>query len=64
MHAILDGRHCVVERGEGEATVHGDDVMHAVSAMRAGVRYTLVMLFFKGQAASTSVDDWRSQQLL
>jgi SAM-dependent methyltransferase len=61
LHAILGGRHCVVEREEGEATVHGDDVMHAVSAMREGARYTLVMLFFKGSVGSKGVDEWRSE---
>ena len=46
LHAIIGGAHTIVEREEGEATVHGDDLMHAVSAMRAGVRYSLVMLYF------------------
>ena len=46
LHAVLGGEHRIVERDEGEATVHGDDVMHAVSAMRGGVRYSLVLLFF------------------
>lgn len=46
LHAVLHGAHCIVEREEGEATVHTDDVMHAVSAMRSGVRYSLVLLFF------------------
>ena len=49
LHAVLDGEHRIVEREEGEATVHGDDVMHAVSTMRTGVRYSLVLLFFLRQ---------------
>ena len=49
LHAVLGGAHRIVEREEGEATVHGDDVMHGVSAMRSGVRYSLVMLFFLQQ---------------
>jgi len=49
LHAILGGEHAIVERDEGEATVHGDDVMHAVSSMRHGVRYSLVMLYFLGE---------------
>ena len=49
LHAVLGGGHRIVEREEGEATVHGDDVMHGVSAMRSGVRYSLVMLFFLQQ---------------
>ena len=46
LHAILGGHHSTILREEGEATVHGDDVMHAVSAMRSGVRYSLIMFFF------------------
>jgi len=46
LHAVLNGAHRIIEREEGEATVHTDDVMHAVSAMRGGVRYSLVLLFF------------------
>ena len=26
--------------------MHGDDVFHAVSAMRSGVRYSLILFFF------------------
>lgn len=55
LHAVLGGQHCIVEREEGEATVHGDDVMHAVSAMRAGVRYSLVLLFFLNSGTAPSV---------
>ncbi len=47
LHAILDGKHQMIEREEGEATVHGDDVMHGVSAMRGGVRYALILFFFR-----------------
>eukprot|EP01043_Picozoa_sp_COSAG02_P025673 COSAG02_NODE_1451_length_12556_cov_3.624258_2_plen_465_part_00 len=46
LHAILGGRHRVISREEGEATAHGDDIMHCVSAMRSGVRYSLIMFFF------------------
>jgi hypothetical protein len=49
LHAVLNGAHRIIEREEGEATVHTDDVMHAVSAMRGGVRYSLVILFFLNQ---------------
>jgi hypothetical protein len=41
--AILNGRLQVVPRAEGEATVHDSEVFHAVSAMRSGARYTLIM---------------------
>ena len=46
LHAILEGRHRAISRQEGEATVHGDDVVHGVSAMRSGVRYSLILFFF------------------
>ena len=46
LHAIINGRHHAIAREEGEATVHGDDVLHAVSAMRSGVRHSLIMFFF------------------
>ena len=46
LHAIIDGRHGIISREEGEATAHGDDVMHAVSSMRSGVRYSLILFFF------------------
>ena len=46
LHAILDGRHSTISRVEGEATAHGDDVMHGVSAMRSGVRYSCILFFY------------------
>ena len=46
LHAILGGRHRILTREEGEVTGHSDDLMHAVSLMRAGVRYSLIALFF------------------
>jgi len=46
LHAILGGRHRILTREEGEVTGHSDDLMHAVSAIRAGVRYSLIALFF------------------
>jgi hypothetical protein len=47
LHVVVEDEHCIVEREEGEATVHGQDVMHAVSAMRRGVRYSLILFFFE-----------------
>jgi len=49
LHAILEGKHQIVEREEGEATVHTDDVMHGVSAMRGGERcaFLILILFLK-----------------
>ena len=46
LHAIVNAKHTIIEREEGEATAHGDDVMHAVSAMRSGVRYSLIAFFY------------------
>jgi predicted 2-oxoglutarate/Fe(II)-dependent dioxygenase YbiX len=46
LHAIVDARHRILTRREGEATTHGDDVMHAVSAMRRGTRYSLIVFFY------------------
>ena len=60
LHAILEGRHQVVTRAEGEATVHADDVMHAVSAMRGGVRYSLIAFFY---ALTDEADSKASQTL-
>ncbi len=47
--AVLDGALQVVDRAEGEATVHDSQVMHAVSAMQRGVRYTLIVFFYELQ---------------
>ena len=41
---------------EGEATAHTDDVMHAVSAMRSGVRYSLIMFFYKLRNEEGSIE--------
>ena len=46
LHAVIGARHQIVTRTEGEATAHGDDVMHGVSAMRSGTRYSLIMFFY------------------
>jgi predicted 2-oxoglutarate/Fe(II)-dependent dioxygenase YbiX len=34
-----------IERGEGEATVHSSSLLHGVSRMTGGVRYSLIMFF-------------------
>ena len=34
LHVVAEDEHRIVERDEGEATVHGQDVMHAVSSMQ------------------------------
>lgn len=56
LHVILDGRHTTIGRTEGEATAHTDDVMHAVSAMRSGVRYSLIMFFYKLRDEEGSIE--------
>ena len=56
LHAIIGGRHQTIGREEGEATAHADDVMHAVSAMRSGVRYSLIMFFFSLKNDESSIE--------
>ena len=41
--AIIGGCAQAIERDEGEATVHSSRLCHAVSRMRAGVRYSLIV---------------------
>ena len=43
--AVYGGRVHVIERPEGEATVHSSDLFHAVTAMTRGVRYSLILFF-------------------
>lgn len=43
--AVLDEGVTVLRRVAGEATVHPSSVLHAVSAMEAGVRYSLILFF-------------------
>ena len=35
----------VIERGEGTATVHTSEMLHGVTAMQEGVRYSLIAFF-------------------
>jgi hypothetical protein len=53
---VRGGRPAIVERSEGEATVHGEDVMHAVTAMTAGVRYSLIAFFYELKAEAASAE--------
>ena len=34
-----------IERGEGDATVHSSALLHGVTRMRRGVRYSLILFF-------------------
>ena len=49
LHAIVDARHTVIVRAEGEATVHSSDLFHAVTTMTRGVRYSLILFFDRRQ---------------
>ena len=43
--AIYDGEVRAIERREGEATLHPSSLMHAVSRMTSGKRYSLIIFF-------------------
>jgi len=43
--ALLNDGVQMIVREEGEVTVHPSDVLHAVSAVEAGVRYSLLLFF-------------------
>ncbi|CAB9530858.1 expressed unknown protein [Seminavis robusta] len=43
--ALTDGALQVVERGQGDATCHRGSVYHAVSAMKRGKRYSMILFF-------------------
>ena len=55
LHAIVNAKHTTITRDEGEATGHTDDVMHAVSAVRSGTRYSLVLFFYALQQNDESL---------
>lgn len=42
---VFDGRVQALERGEGGATVHSSRLLHAVSSMTRGTRYSLIIFF-------------------
>ena len=42
---IADGRVQVFERREGEATLHSSKLLHGVSRMTSGTRYSLILFF-------------------
>merc|ERR1712217_742537 len=43
--------------GEGEATVHSSSLLHAVTMMTGGVRYSLIMFFGKPKTLELAFDD-------
>ena len=44
---VHDNQIQVVSRAEGDATVHNSRLLHAVTSMLGGVRYSLVLFFKK-----------------
>jgi hypothetical protein len=50
--AVLGGRVVALERGEGQATVHPSSLLHAVSRMWSGWRYSLII--FSGEVCPRS----------
>eukprot|EP00966_Prymnesium_polylepis_P158154 3655517-Prymnesium_polylepis.2 len=42
---VFDNAVQTITRSEGEATVHSSSLLHGVSMMRGGVRYSLIMFF-------------------
>ena len=42
---VFDGQIHRMDRSEGDATVHNSDLVHAVSAVTSGTRYSLIMFF-------------------
>ena len=43
-----------IRRAEGEATVHSSSLLHGVTRMRSGVRYSLIMFFAPATEAKIS----------
>eukprot|EP00965_Chrysotila_dentata_P112529 3719729-Pleurochrysis_carterae.AAC.1 len=43
--ALVNGRVLEIQRDEGEATVHPSALLHGVSRMRSGARYSLIIFF-------------------
>ena len=42
---VYGGQVYRIRRGEGEATVHSSALVHGVTAMTSGVRYSLILFF-------------------
>ena len=45
-HALLE-----IQRGEGEAIIHPSELLHGVSSMRSGTRYSLIVFWTREDAA-------------
>lgn len=55
--ACCDGRVRELERRRGEATVHASTLLHAVAALRSGVRYSLIMFFGQPEDKAEQFDE-------
>ena len=42
---LFDGKLRVIERRKGDATAHPSELLHGVSRMREGKRYSLIVFF-------------------
>ena len=42
---VYDGGVHVVPRAEGDATVHSSSLLHGVTRMHSGVRYSMIMFY-------------------
>ena len=49
---LYDGRIQTLERAEGEAVVHTSALIHGVTRMSEGVRYSLILFFTDAAAGS------------
>lgn len=55
--ACYDGAIHAIARSEGEATVHSSNLLHAVTMMTSGVRYSLILFFGKAREEHLVFDD-------
>ena len=53
--ALVDGEVRAVERAEGEALIHPASLLHGVSSMRGGARYSLIVFFRTGVGGAAGV---------
>ena len=59
----------LVEREEGEVTVHAKGLLHGITRMRSGVRYSLIIFYREREGVRSFVDgfltlsEWRRRSL-
>jgi len=51
----------LVEREEGEVTVHAKGLLHGVTRMRSGVRYSLIIFYREREGVRSFVDGFLSE---